>query len=98
MRAPVDLLLSTGVIRRLWDRRYLCRDDNVVSVPAEVLDGPAHNALGFTAGITLGGVEEVDACVKGGLEACEGVLVADMAAVFDCVSLAVGQTGRKTNR
>jgi hypothetical protein len=47
-----------------------------------VLDCAAHDALGFAAGIAFGRVEEVDAAVEGSFEACEGVLVADVAAVL----------------
>jgi hypothetical protein len=47
-----------------------------------MLNCTAHDALGFTAGVAFGCVEEVDAAVEGGFEACEGVLVADVAAVL----------------
>ena len=68
---------------------YLCRHDDVVPVPAKVLDGAAHNALGFTAGVGFGGVEEVDASIEGGLETGERVLVANMTSVLCLISIAI---------
>lgn len=46
-----------------------------------MLDGAAHDFLGFAFGIALRTVEEVDTGVEGGFEACEGVFVTDMAAI-----------------
>jgi len=53
---------------------YLCRDDQVISVPAKVLDGLAHNDLGFSPRVGLGGVKEVHAAVVGSLHAGKGAL------------------------
>ena len=61
---------------------HLRRDDNVVPIPAKVLDGPTHDALGLATGVGFGGIEEVDASVEGGFEACEGILVANVPSVL----------------
>lgn len=50
-----------------------------------MLNGAAHDALGFTAGVAFGCIEEVDAAVEGGFEACESVLVADMASILSAL-------------
>ena len=83
--APVDLgalVVLVGFRVVVIMRNYFCGHDDVVSVPAEMLDCPAHDELGFPAGVAFGAVEEVDAAVESGFEACEGVLVADVAAVL----------------
>jgi hypothetical protein len=83
--APVDLgalvLLAASRVVVIM-RNYFCGHDDVVSIPAEVLDCAAHDELGFAAGVAFGAVEEVDAAIERGFEACEGVLVADVAAVL----------------
>jgi hypothetical protein len=41
----------------------LCRDDQVVALPAKLLDCLSHADLAFAAGVALGAVEEVDCVV-----------------------------------
>ena len=69
----------------VWlDVSDLCRHNNVVPVPAEVLDGAAHDALRLAASVPFGSIEEVDASVEGGFEASEGVLVTNMSSIWGC--------------
>lgn len=60
--------------RRPSAMTYLCRDDQVISVPAKVLDGLAHNDLGLSPSVSLSRIEEVDAAVVGSLHAGKGAL------------------------
>jgi hypothetical protein len=69
----------------VWlDMSDLCRHNDVVPVPAEVLDGAAHDALRLAASVAFSSVEEVDASVEGGFEASECVLVANMSSIWGC--------------
>jgi hypothetical protein len=61
----------------------LGRHNNIVAVPAKVLDRAAHYLLRLTCRVALGAVEEVDARVVRGLQAGKRVVVADVAAVCE---------------
>ncbi len=50
------------------------RDDVLVALPAQFTDGGTHDPLGFTGGISLGVVKEIDAGVLGGTQAFGGLL------------------------
>lgn len=52
---------------------YLCRDDDIVALPGKLLDGFAHNPLGFTTSIPFCAIEEVNSYVVGGFHAGECV-------------------------
>lgn len=60
---------------------YLGRDDEIVSLPAKLLDGLAHDLFGLTLRVHLGTVKEVDTDVVGGFHAGEGAFSVDMTAV-----------------
>ena len=50
---------------------YLCGNNQVIALPAILLDGLAEQDLGLAVGVGLGRVEEVDAAVEGDLHAFE---------------------------
>lgn len=54
--------------------QYLGGDDQVVAVPAELLDGLSHDLLRLAASIGLGAVKEVDTAVVRSLHAGIGAL------------------------
>lgn len=64
------------VCRECWGgvQTYLGGDDEVVALPAVLLDGLAHDNLRLAGGVDLGAVEKVDAAVVGGLHAGKGAL------------------------
>ena len=49
-------------------------DHVLVSLPAQLAEGFAHDALGLAAGVRLGVVEEVDARLFGGVQTLGGLL------------------------
>lgn len=63
--------------------------DDVVALPAELLDGAAHDSLALALGIAFGAVEKVDSDVVGGFEAGVG---------FFCGGLAFHLKTRTTRR
>lgn len=54
--------------------QYLGGDDQIVTVPAELLDRLAHDLLRLASSIGLGAVKEVDTAVVGSLHAGVGAL------------------------
>lgn len=60
---------------------YLGGDDDVVPLPAKLLDGLAHNLLGFALSVPFGAVEKVDAAVVRGLHTGICALTVDVPAV-----------------
>lgn len=58
----------------------LCGDDDVVAVPAKVLDCSAHDFLGLSACVSLGAVEKVDSGIVGGFEAGKCLFCTTLAA------------------
>ena len=52
---------------------YFCRDDDIVALPSKLLDGFAHDPLGFTTSISFCAVKEVNSYVVGGFHASECV-------------------------
>lgn len=74
---PVYLLYFFSLCSKhvvAWDKAYFCRDNNVISFPAELLDSLTHHPFGFSSGVALSTIEEVDPSIVGGFHACECVL------------------------
>ena len=61
----------------------LARDDELVALPTEGLNGLAHDDLRLAAGVGLGIVEEVHSRLAGGLEAAHGEVVVHLGAEAD---------------
>ena len=53
---------------------YLCRNNEIISLPAKLLDGLSHDSLRFSTSIPLCAIKEVYAYIEGGFHACEGVI------------------------
>lgn len=73
--APIDLAMLVSRWRKsLLKMRvaYLGRNDQVILLPAKLLNGFSQNDLGLSAGVDLGSVEKVDAGIVGSLNAVEG--------------------------
>lgn len=61
-------------------------NNQIVSLPAILLDGLAHDNLGLAASVRFCTVEEVDASIVSGFHAIEGQLISHVAAVCDPAS------------
>jgi hypothetical protein len=59
---PVDLRESIHLLcQNPLSLKYLGRNYNVVPVPVEVFDSPAHDLLRFALGVSFSAIEKVDA-------------------------------------
>lgn len=70
----ISLVCVVSMYVVAWDKAYFCRDNNVISFPAELLDSLTHHPFGFSSGVALSTIEEVDPSIVGGFHACECVL------------------------
>lgn len=53
---------------------HLCRNDDIIALPSEFLDGLAHDDFRLAFGVDLGRVEEVDTTIIRRLHAVQGPL------------------------
>jgi hypothetical protein len=53
---------------------YFAREYQVLAIQAQITDGLADEALGFTPGVNIGIVEEVDTASDGGFDASAGFI------------------------
>lgn len=63
----------------MWESAHLGGNDEVVSLPAVLFNGLAHDLFALAGGVDLGAVEKVDARVVGGLHAGIGALCGKLA-------------------
>lgn len=68
---PRQPAVVDGIVAEGAAKVDLGGDDEVVALPAKLLDRLAHHSLRLSRGIALGAVEEVDAGVVRGLHARE---------------------------